>query len=216
LVLALLLAFATAAWFGQGHIQTAMDLRQRPVVVEPPRPVRMTLAGVTLIVPRDLVRFDPQKRDSEQPRLDLFLHWPSLEGAGASNRVTLESLNELIFLTITPKDQSVDPPRRLAAIYGRFLESEIRAEAQGLAARRFRLGSGYDGEDLVYDPTRPGSYFVRCAPAAGEAPSSCIRELRMADTFDVVYRFPRAFLSDWRRLEQATRALLSAIGIRDN
>lgn len=176
-----------------------------------PEPVRATVGGVALTIPRDLVRSEAQRRNAEYARLELALPWPPHEGD--ASRAPRPSLSNTVFVTLAPSDEAIDATQRLAAVYARFLENEIRAEPQGLASRRFRIGSGYDGEDLVYDPARPGAYFVRCAPAAGDAPPACLRETRYGHRLDVVYRFPRHMLEDWRRLDMAIGALLAAIGV---
>jgi len=186
-------------------------LAERPPP-EPPPPVRATVNGVALTIPRDLVRFEHQKRDADQARLDLLIRWPSLEGAGLTGRPPSEALRDLIFLSIVPKDDALDPARRFNAVYARFLEQESRPAPIGLAARRFRQGSGYDGEELLFDPVRPGDFAVRCAPETADAPQTCMRELRIAERLDVVIRFSRPLLDDWRRLDRAVLALLAAIG----
>jgi hypothetical protein len=204
------LAFAGLAWFTLPYVEARLGAER----TEAPRPgpVRVMVGGVSLVVPRDLVRFEHQRRDAELARIDLLFRWPGLEGVGGDATLPPEALPSLVFLTITPKDEALDPLRRLAAVYNRFLEADVAPEGQGLAARRFRAESGYDGEELVYDPVQPGSFFVRCAPPAGDAPPMCMRESRRGDRIDVVARFPRALLTHWRRLDQAIEALLAGIG----
>jgi hypothetical protein len=207
-VLAIALTLSAAAWFAASFVEARLNRAEAPR----PGPVRVTVGGVALTVPRDLVRFEHQKRDAELARLDLLFRWPGLEGAGGDAALPPDALARLVFLTITPKDEALDPLRRLAAVYNRFLEPAVAPEGQGLAARRFRPDSGYDGEELVYDPVRPGSFFVRCAPPTGDAPASCMREQRRGERIDIVVRFPRTLLTDWRRLDQAIEALLAGIG----
>jgi hypothetical protein len=206
----LVLALGVGGWFAAPLASAIVERWGQAPDAGPPSPVRATVGGVALTVPRDLVRFDHQRRDGEQPRLDLALPWPP--GSQARARTPAEGLARLVFISIAPKDEAVDPVRRLAAVYGRFLDGDLSAETQGLAVRRFRPGSGYDGEELVYDPARPGAYFVRCAPAAGDAPPACMRETRLGDRLDVVVRFPRSFLREWRQLDRSVEALLAAIG----
>lgn len=168
------------------------------------------MGDVTLTIPRDIIRFEAQRRDGPHARVDLMFHWPSLRAAA---RTPADDMAGLVFVSLTPKDEALDPPRRLAGVYGRFLEPEARAEGFGLSVRRFRPGSGYDGEDLVYDPARPGEFFLRCAALTGEGPATCLREIRVADRLDVVVRFPRPLLEDWQRLDRTIDALLAAIGV---
>ncbi len=179
---------------------------------EPPLPVKATINGLLLSIPRDLVRFETQKADGDMPRIDLLFHWPSLKGRGVITGKP-DPLASLIFLSIASKDDSLPPIQRLGGIYHKFLSTDIRSGPGGLAAHNFLPESGYDGEELMYDPAQPGQFFVRCAPPTGSAPASCLREMRIMDRIDVVYRAPKALLEDWKNLDNAVMALLAAIGV---
>ena len=176
-----------------------------------PRPVVVSIGDQTLTVPRDLVRFSGQRRDGAVERLELALRWPPHESAGPE-LTAANSVRGTVFITLGLPDDSLDPTRRLAAIYQRFLDQDVTSTPQGLASRRFVAESGYEGEELFYDPASPTAYFVRCAPPIADQPGSCLREFRLMDRLDVVYRFPRDLLTQWRRLDQAVSALLAAIG----
>ena len=179
---------------------------------ETPQPVRVSVNGVALVVPRDLVRFPGQRRDGEVERLELILTWPPQEtNKGETAQKT--TLKNTVFLTINPIDDSLDPVRRFGVIYQRYLEPENFSAPPGLTARHFIQGSGYDDEELLYDPISPTAFFVRCAAPIAQAPPACLREFRRSDKLDIVYRFPKDFLGNWNRLDQTISALLAAIGV---
>jgi hypothetical protein len=70
--------------------------------------------------------------------------------------------------------------------------------ANGLAVLAFRASTPYQGEDLIYDAAKPEAFLVRCSRAgAGPTPGTCLCSLRVG-TADVVVRFPRDWLDDWR------------------
>ncbi len=165
------------------------------------RAAQVTVGGYNLLVPQDLIRFDHQ-RSGKLERLDLAVPWQETR-----------SSNTLIFLSIAPKDSALPPPQRVSSVYKKFLGRDIESGPSNLAVRRFTSGSGYDGEALVYDPQNPGGYFVRCAAQAVGQPASCLREIRIQDKIDVVYRFPQTLLPEWTLLEQNVMALLSAVGV---
>jgi hypothetical protein len=177
--------------------------RQEIMQVARPRAAHVSVGGINLLVPQDLIRFDHQRKGALD-RLDLMVPWQE-KGSGTT----------LIFLSVTPKDEALPPPQRVSSVYKKFLNAEIEGGPSNLAMRRFTTGSGYDGEVLVYDPLNPGGYFVRCAPQAAGQPASCLREIRVQDKIDIVYRFPQTLLPDWTLLEQNVRALMSAIGVPD-
>ncbi len=103
----------------------------------------------------------------------------------------------VIFVSVTPKDEALPPVARVAQVYNRFLSTEIEQGPGNLAKRRFVAGSGYDGETLFYDPVRPGAYFVRLCSTGRRVNRFMLREVRVADKIDVVYRFPQTMLADW-------------------
>lgn len=213
----ILLAFAAVLTGGAAiapKLIAAWRQNEPPKEKLPPPPVKASINGVRLVVPQDLIRFDNQKVNAELPRLDLLVQWPGLQGRGTVDSKPA-SLANLIFLSITPKDESLSPVQRLGGIYNKFLSTDIRSGPGGLAVRSFLPESGYDGEELLYDAARPGQFFLRCAPAAGSAPASCLREMRLDDKLDVVYRVARPQLDEWKNIDMAMLALLSAIGAPD-
>lgn len=202
----MIIFIATLTILGLLYLSLAfLGLLEKPVaVVEQtlPRAAQVNVGGVPLLVPQDLIRFDHQRADGVLERLDLAVPWQE-----SASKTTL------IFLSITPKDEALPPPARVSQVYKRFLHGDIEGGPSNLALRRFKSGSGYDGETLVYDPLNPGGYFARCTPQAVGQPASCLREMRVRDKIDIVYRFPQTLLADWTLLERNVWALLSAMGV---
>ncbi len=179
-----------------------------------PRPFRVTVGTVPLSVPYDLVRFPGQRRDAAVDRLELVLRWPPSNAPGPG-QATGSTGDADVFISLSPPDDSLDPTRRLGAIYNRLLDPATLNAPQGLTGRRFVPDSGYVGEELFYDPASPTSYFVRCAPPVTDQPGTCLREIRLTERLDIVYRFPRSLLGQWRRLDETISALLAAISAAD-
>jgi len=75
----------------------------------------------------------------------------------------------------------------------------------------FREGTPYQGEDLIYDAVTPESFLVRCTRnGAGATPGTCLWEERI-ETADIVVRFPRDWLKDWRSLAGDIAALIKSL-----
>jgi hypothetical protein len=80
----------------------------------------------------------------------------------------------------------------------------------GLAVLAFRDGTPYQGEDLIYDAEGP-SFLVRCTrERAGPTPGTCLYERRIGAA-DVVVRFPREWLSDWRMVAGTLDRLIASV-----
>jgi hypothetical protein len=166
----------------------------------------ITVAGVAFNVPPAAIRVRVQRRPGAHERVDLAFLWPSLAppdpGAkapppapGAAPTQTLER----IFVTIASAGDTLDPAERVINIYPRYAEVEAAAGPAGLAVLPFKDGTPYQGEDLIYDPTAPG-FIVRCTRnGAGPTPGTCLYERRI-EAADLVVRFPRDWLDDWRNV----------------
>jgi len=177
----------------------------------------ITVAGVAFNVPPAAIRMRVQRRPGAQERVDLAFLWPSLAppdpsakpsppAPGAPPAPTLER----IFVTIANAGDTLEPAERVINIYPRYVAAEAVAGPDGLAVLPFKDGTPYQGEDLVYDPAAPG-FIVRCTRnGAGPTPGTCLYERRI-EAADVVVRFPRDWLGDWRNVAGKIDALITRL-----
>jgi hypothetical protein len=176
-----------------------------PVRLDAPT-LPITVAGVTFNLPPAAIRVPVQRRPGAQERVDLAFMWPSLEppdpnakppappaAAAALPARTLER----VFVTIAGAGETMPPHERVLTIYARYAAADAEPGPGGLTVLAFREGTPYQGEDLIYDATAPG-FLVRCTRSgAGATPGTCLYERRI-DTADLVLRFSRDWLDDWR------------------
>jgi hypothetical protein len=168
----------------------------------------ITIHGVAFNVPPAAVRVAVQRRPGAHERIDLVFLWPSLEPpdpamemkpvppaqvAAADTAPAFERL----FVTIAGAGETLSPADRVRTIYPRYTAAEPAAGPAGLLLLAFRNGTPYQGEDLIYD-NAPTGFLVRCTRGgAGPTPGTCLYERRI-EKVDVVVRFPRDWLGDWR------------------
>jgi len=177
------------------------------ILLEAPA-IPTTVAGVLFDVPPAAIRNVVQRHAGPNDRIDLAFMWPSLlpppsdAKAGEQARLagsTAPDPGARFFVTIAPLGPVLPPLERLRGIYPRYVESEATAGADGLAILPFRKGSPYAGEDLVYLSGSPEQFFARCTRDVQDVPGTCINE-RLIDAAEVTFRFPRAWLEDWRNV----------------
>jgi hypothetical protein len=187
----------------------------------PPLPI--TVAGVAFNLPPAAIRVPVQRRPGAQERVDLSFLWPSLEPPDPNAKQPLPAKGaeppvqpipsqtiDRIFVTIAGAGDTFPPEERVVNIYPRYAESEATAGPDALAVLAFRDGTPYQGEDLIYDPTAPG-FLVRCTRnGAGPTPGTCLYERRIGGA-DVVVRFPRDWLADWRSVGARIDQLISRL-----
>lgn len=162
--------------------------------------VPITIAGVVFNVPPAAIRQQVQRHSGAQERVDLAFLWPSLQPPDSAKQPHAPSDEpqpiDRLFVTIAADDGTVSPAERMKTIYPRYLTGAVAPEGDGLMARRFGDDTPYRGEDLVYDPAAPERLVARCSRAAA-TPGICLLERRIGAA-DIVMRFPRDWLSDWR------------------
>jgi hypothetical protein len=168
---------------------------------------------VTFNVPPAAIRVKMQRRPGQQSRIDLSFVWPTLTPPEMPARLTqsdLPALIERIFVTIATSDSTLPPVERFEIIYPRYADGPPVAGADGLTSRRFRAGSPYQGEDLVYDAAAPARFLLRCTHRIGSTPGMCLHERRIGGA-DVTVRFPRDWLTDWRKVSAGVDALIASL-----
>lgn len=179
--------------------------------------ISVTVAGVAFNIPTPAIRVPLQKRSGAQERLDLAFMWPSLTPPDPAARPdpAVEAKLDRLFLTITTHTGTLAMPERVKTIYPRYLQGDAAPGPAGLMARRFTDGSPYRNEDLIYDPTAPDAFIVRCTrPGAGTTPGMCILERRIASA-EITARFPRDWLSDWRDVGNGVDQLIASLRPRN-
>jgi hypothetical protein len=180
---------------------TALDGPSLPVVI----------AGVLFNVPPAAIRASVQRQPGAHERIDLVLLWPSLvpppaEGtvsadapvSSDSNPAPPKNSNDRLFVTIAGLGSVLPPAERLRSVYPRYFDSRATPANDGLAVLQFRSGTPYEGEDLIYPADEPDRFFARCTrETVRPVPATCIHE-RLLDGAEIMIRFPRAWLQDWR------------------
>jgi hypothetical protein len=174
-----------------------------PVAADAP-PLPITVAGVAFKVAPAAMRMPVQRRPGEHERVDLAYLWPSLEPASASAAPpagappTAARSIERVFVTIAAAEGMLTPAERVRTIYPRYIAAHPTDGPNGLALRAFRDGTPYQGEDLIYSTDEPDRFVLRCTRnGAGPLLGMCLYERRIEQA-DLVVRFPRDWLNDWR------------------
>jgi len=176
----------------------------------------ITIAGVAFNVPPAAIRVRVQRRPGAHERVDLAFQWPSLAPADPNAKPPAPAAGappatafERIFVTIAAAGDTLEPAERVLNIYPRYTAAQTTAGPGGLTVLPFRDGTPYQGEDLVYDESAPG-FLVRCTRDAAATRGICLYELRI-DAANLVIRFPREWLADWRAVGDNLERLVARL-----
>jgi hypothetical protein len=117
--------------------------------------------------------------------------------------------SDTIAVTLTSKDDGLDPKGRPAKLYARFLTPETFEGPGGLVLRHFEQNSPYDLEELFIAPPDGKDFFARCPKAdTGALTEACISIFRAGD-FDVELRYAPTILKHWEALYEGAQAMLA-------
>jgi len=185
----------------------------QPIGADAPA-VPITISGVAFNVPPGALRIPLQRRAGAHERVDLAFLWPSLAPPEPEPRMpgaapgAARAIDRL-FVTIGAAGDTLPPAERIKTIYPRYLTANTAADPSGLSVRPFRDGTPYQGEDLIYDAAE--RFLVRCSRnGAGPTPGTCLSSRRI-DRADIVVRFPRDWLSDWRAIDAGIERLIDSL-----
>lgn len=174
-----------------------------------PERLPVSIGGTVFNVPAAAVRVKIQRHTGPQERVDLSFEYPSLAPPEAPHHVSAEQLDQAphpvdrIFVSIAAHHDAMSPDVRLRTIYPRYLNSAAVAVQDGLTMRSFRAGTPYDVEDLFL--AEQPALVARCTRDAA-TPGMCLSERRI-DGADLVFRFPRSWLSQWQDVATAMERL---------
>lgn len=196
-------------WLGGEALKAGFSTDASPVIV--------AIADEPLSVPRNMIRFADQRQAGPAKRLDLVVHWPSMQGYGNSLAPAFDNVSgaaPILFLTLEKRQTNVDSTGRLVNLYARFFdddEVDPRGVPKGLIKRRLQPGHGYDNEEIFFEAGSTHPFVAICTRPDGTGiPVTCLREIHTGHDLAVTYRFRRPLLADWHRLERAIDALVTS------
>ncbi|MGQ0681472.1 hypothetical protein [Bradyrhizobium sp.] len=174
-----------------------------------PGRIPVQVGGTLFNVPTAAIRRKVQRHSGPQERVDLAFTYPALEPPEKQKHVSADTVEEQpqpidrIFVSLIAHRDSLAPDMRVRTIYPRYLEPASIQVGDGLAMRAFKEGTPYSGEDM-FAGTAP-ALVARCTRDAA-TPGMCLSERRIEGA-DVIFRFPRSWLTQWRDVAAAMQRL---------
>lgn len=192
--------------------------RGRETAETAPTPVTIEIAGHTLAIPMNTIRFPAQRAPGPQERMDLALLFPEWTGRTAADAARFDALgdtSDVIWVTLAPAGDAMDQAARLATVYARlFVGDPLPADADlGLVGRRLSPEAGYVGEEVWFEPGVVHPFVARCWPLTPNGlVTTCLNE-EIVDGVMVGRRFSRAHLAQWREIRSGLAARLAEWGL---
>ncbi len=183
-----------------------------PVTLDAPS-LPIVIAGVNFNIEPAAIRRAIQRRPGVEDRVDLAYLWPSLTPPDPAAKPSVgepADPNRRLFVTIAAGETTLPIMSRVKEIYPRYLVAEPAAGPPGLTLRGFRDGTPYQGEELVFEQERPEHFLARCALKGAVNSGNCLLERRIGNA-DLTFRFPRAWLKDWKSVAAGVDKLQSRL-----
>lgn len=194
---------AYVLWPRWPDVPVAFDAPTLPIVV----------AGVQFNIEPAAIRQAVQRRPGTQERVDLAYLWPSLKPPNPSLK-TVDGQpvdpNERLFVQIQSADGTLPLMERVQTIYPRYMVPQPQPGPEGLTLRGFRDDTPYKGEELAFESEAPDHFLARCSLKGVRSSGGCLLERRIGDA-DVIFRFPRDWLNDWKALARGIDELTARL-----
>ena len=184
-----------------------------PVAIGAPA-LPIVVAGAAFNIEPAAIRMPVQRHPGTQDRVDLAYVWPTLTPPDPAEKTAAPGAPiqpiERLFLTIEGADGVMPPIERAETIYPRYLVAEPTAGPEGLTLRGFRKDTPYAGEELAFESNAPQHFLARCSRHGVVGSGSCLLEKRIGDA-SLTFRFPRAWLENWRQVAQGIDTLTARL-----
>ncbi len=177
----------------------------------------IVIGNTVLALPANMIRFDRQRRGGVAERVDIYLHWPDMQGYRPE---FIQDFNgsgpekRLLFVTFEPRAISQDMSDRYGPIYSTLTDGPGVKGPAGLTIQTLQTESGFVNEELIVSPQRAGKapFVARCLDieTSRNNLASCQRDIFVGEDLQLTYRFPREMLNDWQQIDLQMQAFAQA------
>ena|ERR1700712_1223821 len=172
-----------------------------------------------LWVPANYLQYESTRQGGTHKTVAMFAILPDMAGwsaweAPAFTGNTPDS--PVVYMFVRDESLNLTEADRLARIYMAYVTNPRGTPGPfGLTQYTFREDSGYRREDLFVGQTPSGPTVLRCVRFSPDVPSpSCLRDLPIAHSVALSYRFKREHLAKWHEIGDGIEKLFAGFKIR--
>lgn len=167
--------------------------------------VSLKVHDLHLWIPANYLQYESARQGGTHKDLALFAILPDMGGWSnweASTFTGNTPDSPVVYLLVREEGLNLTEADRLSRIYMSYVTNPRGAPGPfGLTQYTFREDSGYRSEDLFVGQTPNGPIVLRCVRFSPDVPSpSCLRDLPIAHSVALSYRFKRQHLARWREI----------------
>ncbi|MCP4184005.1 MAG: hypothetical protein GY761_11920 [Hyphomicrobiales bacterium] len=168
---------------------------------------RVIVSRDIISLPANIIRYQSQRRINKTKKLDLYLHWPTLDGYSEELKSIFRSIqisNQIIFVSLLPRFSDLDMSARIGPIYEKFLVGPRTPAGDNLVSQQLDPEHGFINEYLIVEKNNPNPFSARCVEHGSNSGSAyCIRDINIGESLSLTYRFHSDLIPQWFDLEQS-------------
>lgn len=170
--------------------------------------VALRVHGLKLWIPANYLQYGSSRRGGPLKEVSMFALLPDAAGWSSALAPTFAdntAESPVVYMLIREERLNLTEADRLKRIYLAYVtDTNGKAGPFGLTQYAFRDDTGYRSEDLFVGQTPSGPQLLRCVRFSPQVPSpSCLRDMPIAHSVALSYRFKRAHLAQWRDIGKA-------------
>lgn len=183
------------------------------------RPVTMSINGHVFRIPENYTQFPKHRKGGELPSVALYGLYPRIDPFYARSADAFANngpKSRVVHFTIETYRSPLTEEERLTRLYLDLVTDPNGTPfTAGLTRFTFKPNTGrFNNEDLFVADLDGGKVAViLCVRESDAVPNpSCRRDLYLGGGLGLTYRFKRARLNDWQRIDERVVALVRGFG----
>ncbi|MBI1262718.1 MAG: hypothetical protein GC184_13450 [Rhizobiales bacterium] len=183
------------------------------------RRIETVVAGSRFMIPENYTRYPSQRGGGAHTRIDMHALLPGFAPFSMARQQEFNDngpKSQVIYFTLRETVTPLPADRRLKDIYSKYLVSPTPDhDPAGLDRFHFRPDSGYRDQDLLVGTDANGHMtLLICELTTPKLDSpNCTRSMLLSPTLELVYRYKRANLPNWREIDSTVTQLIESFEV---
>lgn len=175
--------------------------------------IPLVVGNIQFFIPENYTQFPRARRGGERNNVALYAHMPKMSPFAMSMKDVFEGNapdSPIIHFQIESYRQPLNEEGRFERIYmHEVMDTNGETGPAGLTMFHFGDDTGYRNEDLMLGRDQEDRIVIfRCARLVPGIPSpNCRRDMQLSQTVGLSYRFKRAHVAHWRRIDRDVQEL---------
>ncbi len=180
------------------------------------RRIEAVVGGTRFLIPENFTRYPSQRTGGAQSELAMHVLLPEFSPYSLERESDFADnapASPTLYVTLHVAEGILPAERRLKEIYSKYLVSpKPEADPTGLQKFAFKPDSGYKDQELFVGTDADGRLVLLTCQrrTALNGSPNCARTLLLTQNLALTYRYKRAHLAQWQRIDELTIRLVTS------